>query len=89
MSGVYWGLTALDLMDSRDTLNREDVIDFVLQCQHSNGGFGAHPDHDPHLLYTLSAIQILLIEDGLDRVDKDKIAKCECLIYVFLNNEKV
>ena len=40
------------------------------------GGFGAHPDHDAHLLPTLSAIQILVIQDALDRLDIPRVIKC-------------
>jgi geranylgeranyl transferase type-2 subunit beta len=62
-------------MNARDALDRDAVIEFVLSCQHPNGGFGAHPDHDAHILYTLSAIQILVIEDAIDRIDAEKVAK--------------
>jgi prenyltransferase beta subunit len=43
---------------------------------HSAGAFGAHPDHDAHLLSTLSAIQILLMQDALNIVDVDRVVKC-------------
>ncbi|KAJ2998261.1 hypothetical protein HDV02_004681 [Globomyces sp. JEL0801] len=36
------------------------------------GGFGGHPDHDPHLLFTLSAVQILVTFDALDVLDTQK-----------------
>jgi len=39
------------------------------------GAFGAHPDHDAHLLSTLSAIQILVTQNALDRIDKDRVVK--------------
>lgn len=42
----------------------------------SAGGFGAHPDHDAHILSTLSAIQILVTQDALDRLDIDRVVKC-------------
>lgn len=32
----------------------------IKSCKHSNGGLSAAPGHDPHILYTLSAIQILV-----------------------------
>lgn len=38
------------------------------------GGFGGNHQHDPHILYTLSAVQILALFDRLDAVDADKIA---------------
>jgi geranylgeranyl transferase type-2 subunit beta len=61
MSGVYWGLTAVDLMGELQQMNRDDVVSFVAQCQHECGGFGASVGHDPHLLYTLSAVQVFCI----------------------------
>ena len=58
MSGIYWGLTVMDLMGALNKMNREEVIAFVQQCQHECGGIGASVGHDPHLLYTLSAVQV-------------------------------
>jgi len=78
MSGIYWGLTALDVMNDFTADNeaeREKTIQFVLSCQHPSGGFGGNPNHDPHLLYTLSAVQILTMFNAIDRIDSDKVAK--------------
>ncbi|XP_065307947.1 geranylgeranyl transferase type-2 subunit beta isoform X2 [Dermacentor albipictus] len=72
MSGIYWGLTAMDLMGALDSFDRAEIIEFVKQCQYSCGGFGASIHHDPHLLYTLSAIQILSTFDALDTIDIEK-----------------
>jgi geranylgeranyl transferase type-2 subunit beta len=33
------------------------------------GGFGGNETHDHHLLYTLSAVQILAMFDALDKID--------------------
>jgi geranylgeranyl transferase type-2 subunit beta len=82
MNGLYWGLTALHLMGRPEALPREDTITFVLSCQHKDGGFGAAPRHDAHLLSTVSAIQILATIDALDELDKRgygkaKVGKCE------------
>jgi geranylgeranyl transferase type-2 subunit beta len=68
-------------MKRPDALPREETIQFVLNCQHDNGGFGAAPKHDAHMLYTVSAIQILATIDALDELDKRgegkaKVAKC-------------
>ncbi|KAG2002566.1 rab geranylgeranyltransferase, variant 2 [Coprinopsis cinerea AmutBmut pab1-1] len=63
-------------MGHQDALNREEMIDFVMSCwDEEQGAFGAHPDHDAHLLSTLSAIQILIMQDALDRVDVDRVVK--------------
>ncbi|WEW60044.1 Rab geranylgeranyltransferase [Emydomyces testavorans] len=70
LNGVYWGLTALHLLGYPEALPRDETIDFVLSCQHENGGFGAAPGHDPHILYTVSAVQILVTIDAVDELDK-------------------
>lgn len=82
LNGVYWGLTALHLLGHPDALPREDTIDFVLSCQRDNGGFGAAPGHDAHMLYTVSAVQILVILDAVDELEKrghggkEKVGSC-------------
>ncbi len=58
MSGLYWSLTFLDLSSSIEKLNKNEIIDFVKRNQHENGGFGPSDGHEPHLLYSLSAIQV-------------------------------
>ncbi|KAL2611693.1 hypothetical protein R1flu_023385 [Riccia fluitans] len=75
MSGAYWGLTALDLMHSLNDMDGEEIAAWILKCQHDCGGFGGNIGHDPHILYTLSAVQILALFDKLSVVDADKIAK--------------
>lgn len=70
LSGLYWGLTAAHLLNYPDALPRPDVINFVLSCLHANGGFGAAPGHDPHMLYTVSAVQILAMLDALPDLDQ-------------------
>ncbi|GFQ85454.1 geranylgeranyl transferase type-2 subunit beta [Trichonephila clavata] len=72
LSGMYWGLTALDLMGHLDKLDKESVIDFIKNCQHKCGGFGSSIGHDPHILYTLSALQILTMYDAVDIIDVEK-----------------
>ncbi|KAK5990409.1 putative geranylgeranyl transferase type-2 subunit beta [Cladobotryum mycophilum] len=69
LNGVYWGLTALHLLGRPDALPRDETIDFVLSCQHENGGFGAAPGHDAHMLSTVSAVQILAMVDGFDELE--------------------
>lgn len=58
MSGIYWGLTVMDLMGQLSRMNREEIIEFIKSCQHDCGGISASTGHDPHLLYTLSAVQV-------------------------------
>lgn len=85
LNGVYWGLTALHLLGHPDALPRDQTIKFVLQCHNADGGFGAAPGHDSHMLYTTSAIQILATVDALENLDKSsnggklKVAQCMLL----------
>ncbi|KAF8435330.1 rab geranylgeranyltransferase [Boletus edulis BED1] len=74
MNAIYWGLTALCIMGHKNALDREEMIEYVMSCwDEEAGGFGAHPDHDAHILSTLSAIQILVTQDALDRLDVDRV----------------
>lgn len=76
MSGIYWGLSAMAIMNATEEMDKTKIIEYIISCQHENGGFGGNPGHDPHLLYTLSAIQILCIFDCLDKINVDVTVKC-------------
>ncbi len=44
MNAIYWGLTALCVMDYKDALNREEMIEFVMSCWDEQAGlFGCVP----------------------------------------------
>lgn len=59
MSGMYWGLTAMDILSQLDKMSRTEVVEFIRQCQDAeSGGFSPSLGHDPHLLFTLSAVQV-------------------------------
>lgn len=77
MSGVYWAVSSMALMGKLGMMDKQKILDFVQSCQHPNGGFGGSVGHDPHLLYTLSAVQILAIFGEIQSVDKQAIAKCK------------
>jgi len=69
LSGIYWGLTSLHLLKSPDALPRPGLLDFLFSCLHDNGGFGAAPGHDPHMLYTVSGVQILVTLDAFEELE--------------------
>ena len=87
MSGVYWSLTALSILKSPEQVdalmgvtvpkdNRPSLVDWTMSCYDARtGGFGGNVGHDAHLLYTLSAIQILALADEIHKVDKDAVTK--------------
>ncbi|KAK4447636.1 terpenoid cyclases/protein prenyltransferase alpha-alpha toroid [Podospora aff. communis PSN243] len=69
LNGLYWGLAALHILGRPDALPRDETVNFVLSCQHENGGFGAAPGHDAHMLSTVSAVQILAMTDAFDELE--------------------
>ncbi|KAB8336956.1 hypothetical protein FH972_021260 [Carpinus fangiana] len=70
ISGLYWGLTACHLLGHPEALPRQGVVEFVLSCFNfregttGDGGFGAAPGHDAHILCTVYAVQILTTLDA-------------------------
>lgn len=59
VSGIYWGLTAMDLIGQLERMNKQQVLEYVISCHDAEtGGFSPAVRHDPHLLYTLSAVQV-------------------------------
>lgn len=70
MSGLYWCLTAMDLMHKKDMMEIDAIVKFVEDCRHPDGGYSSAPGLDPHMLYTLSAVQVLCT---LDRLTPDAI----------------
>jgi len=83
MSGIYWSLTAFSIIHTPNEtevqmkLNHPpetSIVSFVMDCYDpESGGFGGNIGHDAHLLYTLSAIQILALSDRLELLDKEKV----------------
>lgn len=69
MSGMYWVLTSVALMDQLDNVDKEQFMDVINDCFDKEcGGFSAAVGHDPHILYTLSAVQIACILGYQDRL---------------------
>ncbi len=75
MSGIYWGATALALLGRLDALPKDQIVAFVHACKTPAGGYAPAVGHDAHILYTLSAVQILALFDELDRVDVDAVVR--------------
>ncbi|XP_018807570.1 geranylgeranyl transferase type-2 subunit beta 1-like isoform X1 [Juglans regia] len=73
MNGAYWGLTTLDLLGKLDAVDVDEVVSWIMKCQHESGGFGGNIGHDPHILYTLSAVQVLALFDKLNVLDIENV----------------
>jgi prenyltransferase beta subunit len=39
MNGAYWGLTTLDLLGKLDTVDVDEVVSWVIKCQHESGSY--------------------------------------------------
>lgn len=74
LNGVYWGLTALCLMDAKETFNKNEIVQFVMKCYcGSTGGFGPFPRHEAHIHATLSGIQVLATYGALDTLTSEQV----------------
>lgn len=94
MNGVYWGLTALEILGKPEVLDRQALIDFVFSCWNDQtGGFGSFPGHDAHVHSSLSAIQILAMKDALTELEerrlRDRLIDCKSQRSMFSNGEEV
>ena len=49
MNAIYWGLTALCIMDHQDALDREEMIEFVMSCWDDEAGQLSSPPTTLHL----------------------------------------
>lgn len=53
ISGIYWAMGALDILNRLDIFDRSQIINQVVACQREDGGFGGNDNHDSHMLYDL------------------------------------
>ena len=74
VSGIYWGAGAMHVLSRLDMMPRDEVVEFALSCRNADGGFGGSPGQDSHMLYTLSAVQVLCMFGAEDKIDRDGVA---------------
>lgn len=46
-------------MGQMEKLDKGSILEFLKSCHHKCGGFSSSTGHDPHILYTLSAVQVI------------------------------
>lgn len=82
MSGIYWSAVAMDLMGKLDQLGpRDELIKFISSCQDPEcGGISPSEGHDPHILYTLSALQILSMLNYDLKSNNDKVINTDKVV---------
>lgn len=73
LSGIYWALTAMDLMNQKDKMNESEIMDYVLSCQKESGGFSPAPLHDSSIIYTLSAVQVACTYNKVNEINQEKV----------------
>uniref|UniRef100_A0A1I7SYX3 Geranylgeranyl transferase type-2 subunit beta n=1 Tax=Caenorhabditis tropicalis TaxID=1561998 RepID=A0A1I7SYX3_9PELO len=73
VSGIYWCANAMDLTKQLSQMSADEIVQYVLSCRNSDGGYGPAPGHDSHLLHTLCAVQTLIIFDSLQKADSNSI----------------
>ena len=82
VSGIYWGLTALHLLHRPHALPRNEILQYVVSCFCDDGGFAAAPGHDSHMLYTLSAVQVIVTLDAMEEFEqrvsgsRERLGRC-------------
>lgn len=64
IAAFYWGIGALSCLNKVDSLNKDEVIAFVLNCQQQSGGFGGSIGHDETITNTHYSLLILLSLDS-------------------------
>lgn len=61
MSGTYWGVNACALLGNPDGVDRSVAVSEARACRCPQGGYAGRPGNDPHILHTLSAVQVLAL----------------------------
>jgi geranylgeranyl transferase type-2 subunit beta len=75
MGALYWGVGAVNTLNSVEKLKKKEIIEFVLACQRESGGFGGYINHDETITSTHYAVLILLQLDSINLIEKERIVK--------------
>lgn len=80
MSAFYWAITALMLLkgdqwEQFSPVNKQSIIEFVLECHNEDGGFGGNINMPSHMLFTLSALQTLRMLNSINLIDSDQVVR--------------
>lgn len=75
INGIYWALISCHLLREPDLLPKDELIEEITACRHPDGGYGSAPGHDPHVVCTLHAVQILTLLDARHLIDSEGIVR--------------
>ncbi|RZC50586.1 hypothetical protein C5167_019017 [Papaver somniferum] len=70
MSGAYWGLTTLDLVGKLGAVDRDEIVSWVMQCQHESARCSGH--RQAIELFSYIAISCLSLLHRLDKINVEK-----------------
>jgi geranylgeranyl transferase type-2 subunit beta len=74
MSALYWALMALYISGGVHLAKKSELLQFIQQCYDpTSGGYRGNVNHHVHLLYTLSAVQILAIFEQTNDIKQDEL----------------
>lgn len=59
----YCAVSALALLNSLDSIDKEKCADFILKCQNADGSFGGVPGAESHAAYVFCCVGALKILD--------------------------
>lgn len=74
MSALYWALSSLTIL-KEPIPSVEKIVGFIKSCGNANGGYGGDTGLDSHILFTLSAVQVMTILGRKSELDKGNITK--------------
>ena len=77
VAALFWGVGALNLINSIDKHDTENTVKFLSQCFNPDGGYGGSVGQDSHITSTHYALLVLIQLNKLDIIkndDKIKIA---------------
>jgi geranylgeranyl transferase type-2 subunit beta len=74
VSALYWGCSALNLLNNLSSHNKSETINFLLKCQNPNGGFGGSIGQDSHITSTHYALLTLAQFNSLNLISAEPIA---------------
>lgn len=77
---VYWITHSLALLEQRPLLDEvaEDVITFIKECAHPDGGYGGGPGQIAHMATTFASVNALITintEQAFESIDRPSIIK--------------
>lgn len=77
---VYWISHSLSLLDEKDYLDRvsKNVITFMKECEHPDGGYSGSPGQIAHIATTYAAISALIVyssDEALESINRNTLVK--------------